>query len=310
MQASSQASVDVNVKKKRSNVLNSLKTNAKMADDARASVSHHGRLHSGRVMRPARHPPSFAKDISRFTAPIVSTTTGTEPTVSCEKKRDPVPSRYLPPKSIVKVDADLAKIGYQHAEAEPDGNCFVYSSMTGFEISKAEANNPDAKTIRIVRKARMASIDKICGDEDIGGIAATTVRAVEKIRKTSVAAKKQMAPWKKNFHWDGGGNLAAFWQFATALHLGRPIAVIEKKNGTEYNDPGRVYGALDDATGELRCSDARGTKPKTVPSYHVMSIADIIDNLRTTPKKMSLILYNGVDHFDPFVYNGKRKRGA
>ena len=224
-----------------------------------------------------------------------------EVTDDSSSARQPVQSHNLPPKQISDVHSSLSSIHFFPGIAKGDGNCYPYSSMAGFEITKEEAANPTSETIEKVRLTRVAAVDKLCGHAAIGGVISKTVRREEGIKVTSHAAAKQMAPWKKSFHWGGSGKLSAFWQFGTALHLDRPIAVIEKKSEDQYYDPARIYGAKDDSGSLKRTAQSKG-KAETVPSYVLSPISDIVDSLSSSPRSMSLISYNGKDHFEPILY--------
>ena len=122
---------------------------------------------------------------------------------------------------------------------------------------------------------------------------------------TVAAAKKEMAPWKASFHWGGSGTRSAFWQFGISLVLDRPICVLEKKNELEYYDPVRIYGLKEN--GSLKRTAAKPGKAETIPSYHTVPIAQVLDMLKT-PKTMSLVAFNGVNHFDPILYTPSEPR--
>ena len=109
-----------------------------------------------------------------------------------------------------------------------------------------------------------------------------------------------MKPWLTRGFWDGDdGNKFASFTLGVALHLKRPIAVFER-SGKSVLDPARVYGARD-ASGALIHSIAKPNAPETVPTYKFKPIADLVKQLRDDPNSCSVIEFDGVKHFDPWL---------
>ena len=219
-----------------------------------------------------------------------------------EPPRQPVPSKTLPPRLRTEVDAALVALSHILASARGNGDCYPLAAMAGFEITASEAANPSEATTELVRTTRVAATNTVCGTAPIGGIEAKTLRREEpSIKVTPVAAMRQMTKWKSSFHWaTSQGNLAAFFQFAIALQLDRPVAVIQIKSDQHYYDPARIYG-MKDASGQLRKEPAARGKAESIPSYFLVPIADLLETLRTAPRSMSVIRYNGKDHFNPWL---------
>eukprot|EP00966_Prymnesium_polylepis_P219493 5078066-Prymnesium_polylepis.1 len=68
-----------------------------------------------------------------------------------------------------------------------------------------------------------------------------------------------------------------------AIHLGRPIAVIERL-GSNFLDPARVYGARD-AQGALARTSGKGTAPVTIPAFKCMPLAILLEKASCVPRQ-------------------------
>ena len=86
---------------------------------------------------------------------------------------------------------------------------------------------------------------------------------------------------------------------SVALHLGRPVAMLYRKGRTFLN-PVKVYGARD-TNGRLVHSDPKPGAPETIPTFKLVSMADLMETLRADPISHSVIEFNGVNHFDPWI---------
>ena len=127
-------------------------------------------------------------------------------------------------------------------------------------------------------------------------------RESELIPATPEAARATLAPWLQTGFWfagDGGNNFT-FFMLGVAIHLGRPIAVIER-HGSTFLDPARVYGARD-AQGALVRTSGKGAAPVTIPAFKCMPLAMLLEKLRASPTAYSLVEYNGSNHFSPWIY--------
>ena len=93
-----------------------------------------------------------------------------------------------------------------------------------------------------------------------------------------------------------------------ALHLERPVAVLERK-GRAYLNPAYVYGARD-AHGALLHSVAKPGAPETIPTFKLVPIADLIETLRANPTSHSVLEFNGTNHFDPWILKRSLRAAA
>ena len=134
----------------------------------------------------------------------------------------------------------------------------------------------------------------------MGGIDASTFRASELLPGETEEVASVMADWRETGFWYGTGNKAATFALGLAISLGRPVAVVEK-SGESYLNPVRVYGARDGA-GFLLRSDATPSSPETIPTFVSVPFSDLLAALRSNPKGMSVIEYNGTNHFSPWLY--------
>lgn len=212
--------------------------------------------------------------------------------------------RNLIPKLRTEVDANFEAIHFKATKASNFGDCYPLSSVAGFEITDlAEIANPTTKTIEFIRKLRVRSIDGVCGDSPIGGIRADITRQQEGVMARSLSASRQMSQWKNSGHWiSDNRKLSAFFQFAIAYKgIDRPVACVETKDDTYYYDPIRIYG-YKNPEGDLYVEPGTANKPASPPCFKTMPIEDVVKMLRNNPKSMSLVKYNGNDHFDPIVF--------
>jgi hypothetical protein len=215
--------------------------------------------------------------------------------------RQPVPSKTLPPKLQTDINASLVALGYGLSVACRDGDCFPLSAMAGHELTDAsQVANPSDPTTELVRKTRVDAVNMVTGSAPIGGIDAKTIRREEHIKVTPVAASRQMSKWKESYHWaTSNGRLASFFQFAISLKLQRPVIVIEAKDTKTYYDPARIYGMVID--GSLRREPAAPGKSESIPSFFLVPISEALDMLRAHPRSMSVVRYNGTNHFNPWI---------
>ena len=203
----------------------------------------------------------------------------------------------------------LADVGFSKSKALGNGDCYPLSVMAGFEISASAARNPKAATTALVRKLRDNAISILTGDEAIDGITATTFRAGEKLPEDGDAAHEVMAAWLEPGFWNSGdGNKFGSFMLAIALHLGRPIAVLEK-SGKAFLNPAKVYGARA-ADGSLLHSVAKPGAPETVPTFKLMPIAELVEQLRVSPLACSVLEFNGSNHFDPWLLKPSLRAAA
>ena len=118
-----------------------------------------------------------------------------------------------------------------------------------------------------------------------------------------------MEPWLHPGFWNNGnGNNSASFMLGVALHLKRPVAVLERRNRTFLN-PAKVYGARD-ALGALLHSVAKGGAPETIPTFVPVPVAELIETLRTNPISHSVLEFNGYNHFDPWILKRSLRAAA
>ena len=204
----------------------------------------------------------------------------------------------LQPVPFATVKAQLGDVGFSKAKANGNGDCYPLSAMAGFEITARAARQPTESTTAIVRETREGSVGLLAGDDDIDGIEATDFRAGEGLPEDAAAALDAMDAWLHPGFWNSGnGNKSASFMVGVALHLGRPVAVLERQ-GSTFLDPAKVYGARN-AHGELVHSDAKPGAPETIPTFKLVDIADLVEMLRVQPTSHSLLEFNGSNHFDP-----------
>lgn len=209
-------------------------------------------------------------------------------------------SVMLPPISQAELEAMLADVSFSRSTAKRNGNCLPLSAMAGFEISAKDAQQPSTDAAKKVREARSGAVGILTNNDAVDGIDAAVFRTGEKLPANASAARKAMKSWRKDRFWkSGNGNKFASFTLGVALHLERPIAVVER-SGTSVLNPVRVYGARD-ASGALIHSIAKPNAPETVPTYKLKPLADLVEQLRAEPKSCSVIEFDGINHFDPWL---------
>jgi hypothetical protein len=197
----------------------------------------------------------------------------------------------------------LADVGFTRSTARGNGDCFVLSAMAGFEIPAAAAKEPATSTTAAVKEVRQAAIDLIGGVDPIDGIDAAVFREGERLPHDAADARVALRAWRSSGYWSSSGedgNKSASFQLGVALHLGRSVAVIERR-GEVYLNPARIYGARE-RDGSLIHSKSRPGAPETIPTFVLVPITDLLKVLRARPADYSLIEFNGSDHFIPWRY--------
>ena len=181
--------------------------------------------------------------------------------------------------------------------------------MAGFEISATAARQPRAATTASVREVREGGVGILAGDAAVDGIDAMAFRAGEKLPEDAAAAREAMTPWLQPGFWNSGdGTKFASFMLGVALHLERPVAVIQRQGKTFFN-PVRIYGARD-ASGALLHSVAKPNAPETVPTFKFVPFADLVEMLRTDPICCSVVEWNGSNHFDPWLLKPSLRAAA
>ena len=220
-----------------------------------------------------------------------------------------VESVMLPPIPQAAVNAQLAEVGFTKAKANGNGDCYPLSAVAGFEISATAARQPRAGTTASVRQVREAAVGILAGDAAVDGIDAAVFRDGEGLPVDAEAAREAMAPWLQSGFWNSGnGNKFASFMLSVALHLERPVAVVERQ-GKAFLNPVRVYGARA-ANGALIHSIAKPNAPETVPTFKLVPFADLIEMLRTNPICCSVVEFNGSNHFDPWLLKASLRAAA
>ena len=205
--------------------------------------------------------------------------------------------------------AQLADVGFSKSKAKGNGDCYPLSVMAGFEITAAAALRPTADTTVRVRETREGSVGLLAGDGGFDGIEATVFRAGEDLPGDSAAVLDAMDAWLQPGFWNSGnGNKSASFMLGVALHLDRPVAVLERKGKTVLN-PVKVYGARA-ASGELLHSVAKPGAPETIPTFKLVPVADLIETLRANPISCSVLEFNGSNHFDPWILKPSLRAAA
>ena len=181
--------------------------------------------------------------------------------------------------------------------------------MAGFEISATAARLPKAGTTASVREVREGSVGVLAGDAAVDGIDAAVFRDGETLPQDAAAAREAMAPWLQSGFWNSGdGNKFASFMLGVALHLERPVAVVQRQ-GKSFLNPVRIYGARD-ANGALVHSTAKPNALETVPTFKFVPFADLIETLRANPISCSVIEWNGSNHFDPWLLKPSLRAAA
>ena len=208
-------------------------------------------------------------------------------------KREPKASQFKPSLPLDAVLAKVRPLGYSLGRAAAQGDCYPLSVMAGHEITAEEAAAPSRATTAAVLVVRRAAVGLIVGDDAIGGVPSATVRENEGLPRTHGAAERTLKNWRKSKHWRGQGNASAAFMLGVALHVQRQVVVLELDAEGNVVDPGRVYAQVDG--GAMRRS------AETIPSFCPVALNEIFEMLRS-PARVSLILYDGTCHFDPFSY--------
>jgi len=215
----------------------------------------------------------------------------------------------LPPIPVATIKAQLGEVGFTRSKAKGAGDCYPLSVMAGFEITAKAAREPTAVTTASVREMREGSIGLLAGDDPIDGIEATVFRAGERLPEDAADALDSLEPWLHPGFWNNGnGNNSASFMLGVAVHLERPVAVLERKGRTFLN-PAKVYGARD-AHGALLHSDAKPGAPETIPTFKPVPVADLIETLRANPTSHSVLEFNGSNHFDPWILKRSLRAAA
>jgi hypothetical protein len=212
--------------------------------------------------------------------------------------RQPVPSHILPPKPVAEVETTLAAQGWRLGSAAPNGDCAPLSILAGHELSAQEAALPSAATTERVLHVRTSAVNLIAGTATLGGIPSATVRDQEGLPKASGAAQRFFKSWKKAGHWRSTkGGASSGFLLGCAVHVQRQVAVLALNDAGNFEDPARVYGMRNGI--ELRRTPGRGGDPETIPCYFPVEITILLEQLRSNPSAISLLKYNGTNHFDP-----------
>ena len=102
-----------------------------------------------------------------------------------------------------------------------------------------------------------------------------------------------------------GRKMCASFILGVALLLKRPVAVVEcfkgKHNRKKVYDTVRVYGARS-ADDRLVLTRATPDAQSTVDTFVNTTVAVLVESVRKNPMSHAVILYNGTDHFDPWVH--------
>ena len=213
--------------------------------------------------------------------------------------RTPAVTNVLPPVAQSEVDGKLAEMGWQLEKALGEGDCFFLSAMASHEILPSRALEPDAATMERVASARVASIDLIAGTQAIGGVPANMFRREEGLPVTSTACRRKLAPLRNLGEWDAAdANSFVAVMFGTAVHLGRPVHVLQR-SGASYLDPARTYGARNEDGTLRRTACTHKGQAETIPTWHSIPIATLLSTLQSTD---TLLQFNGKDHFTPFIH--------
>ena len=113
--------------------------------------------------------------------------------VDVEAARRPV-SKTKPP--VTNALDQLSAIGFELVEVERKCDCFPLGIMAGHDISAADALRPTSEVRKAVKALRGAGVDVVAGSRPIGAIDSRIFRAEEGLKRTSVAAAKEMAPYR------------------------------------------------------------------------------------------------------------------
>ena len=224
-------------------------------------------------------------------------------TLQMRPKRAPVASQLRPSIPLAEALAQLRAVNYERGSASPNGDCWPLSSMAGYELTAQEARMPGTAACASVQKVRGKAIDLVAGTKAIAkGVPAQVFRAEELLPKTPLAAARAFAPWRENGFWSNGDvNKGAAFQFGVAAALKRPVAALER-SGQTILDPCKIYGTRG-ADGKLRVAPPSAGKPATVHSWYSLPFDELIELLRRGAV-LSVVLFNGSNHFDPILRVG------
>ena len=210
------------------------------------------------------------------------------------------PSVFLPKATFAETKAQLEELGFSKAKAAGDGDCYILSVMAGFEIDAKAARRPVASTLALVREKGKCAVGVLAGDGAIEGIEASVYRASERLPQAAEDARALMNTWLGSDFWTRveGDNFGTF-MLSVALHLGRPVAMLHRR-GRMFLNPVKVYGARG-TNGRLVHTDPKPGAPATIPTFNLVSMADLMKTLRADPTSHSVIEFNDVNHFDPWI---------
>ena len=210
------------------------------------------------------------------------------------------PSVFLPKATFAETKAQLEELGFSKAKAAGDGDCYILSVMAGFEIDAKAARRPVASTLALVREKGKCAVGVLAGDGAIEGIEASVYRASERLPQAAEDARALMNTWLGSDFWTRveGDNFGTF-MLSVALHLGRPVAMLHRR-GRMFLNPVKVYGARG-TNGRLVHSDPKPGAPATIPTFNLVSMVDLMKALRADPTSHSVIEFNDVNHFDPWI---------
>eukprot|EP00966_Prymnesium_polylepis_P020582 473501-Prymnesium_polylepis.1 len=188
--------------------------------------------------------------------------------------------------STKAVLAALKGLGFtQRGKAARDGDCFPLAAMAGFEITAAKAARPDPATLSLVKEKRDAAIDLVAGKGVVAGVSGAAFRAREKLPPASREAEKALKDWRNVNHWSAlkehASHSTAF-QFGVSAALQRPTLVLQEE-GSEIVFPAKVYYWK--ANGESWAS--------------IQTLEEML--LFVERQACSIVLFNGVDHFEPLL---------
>eukprot|EP00966_Prymnesium_polylepis_P155946 3603191-Prymnesium_polylepis.1 len=134
---------------------------------------------------------------------------------------------------------------------------------------------------------RTNAVNLLCGSGLVAQMPARNFRRHEKLPINEKAALAALAPWKVCGHWECGkstGSLSVAFQFGVAASVGRAAVVLEKGRKGKIVFPAKCYNA---AAGGCCWS----------PVQDLQALLRLIEG----DASISVMLYNGADHFDPFV---------
>ena len=199
---------------------------------------------------------------------------------------------------------------FTHSASLGEGDCFFLSATAGFELQPHAACSspwltPDAQAMSVIASTRNLAVDVLTGATTVGNLSASSLRSSERLPPDPKDAEAQLAPhrqcstdaWRTGLPSDSSSLF-----LGTALTLGRPIAVVQRL-GSQYLDPVRIYGARD-ASGSL-CLNPQGRPsadpPDSPPTFVNFSFTDFVGLLHSSPRSLSVVEWNGSNHFTPWI---------